>query len=268
MSLVTLYGSHSSCLSNHSSNAFNTSVKGIAVSCHTLAPTMQVTRTMRSTVAIITVQQIHEIAEETPQQYSEGNHHFSSSQAKTCMKKLRVVITLWISSDNHLHNEWQWLAAITHHWPCQIPTVGVDKYIITCSEFWVRERGVNLSRPHLPYFPLTYSACLASVIFTGRTNLQNPKLQLAQEIQMTDCQQMLINDKWNRRHQLHTKDRKAVENTGKRYKNIALCTMPTWWTTTTHKGKEKKMEQEHKKKWWECTDEIDPQLLRYVHRSL
>jgi uncharacterized membrane protein len=94
LSLVTLYGSQSSCLSNHSSNAFNTSVKGIAVSCHTLPPTMQVTRTMRSTVAIITVQQIHEIAEETPQQYSEGHHHFSSSQAKTCMTKMRVVITL------------------------------------------------------------------------------------------------------------------------------------------------------------------------------
>ncbi len=54
-------------------------------------------------------------------------------------------------TDHHLHQEWQWQAAMTTHWVHQLPTVGVDKHIIifpktwanhyTQSASWVSEEG-------------------------------------------------------------------------------------------------------------------------------
>lgn len=38
-------------------------------------------------------------------------------------------------SNPDLHDEWQWLTAITPHWLHQLPTVGEDKYITICSKF-------------------------------------------------------------------------------------------------------------------------------------
>jgi hypothetical protein len=49
------------------------------------------------------------------------------------------------TSDCHLHNEWQWLAAITPHWLHQIHIVKVEKHIIIWSKFWANNDTKNAS---------------------------------------------------------------------------------------------------------------------------
>jgi hypothetical protein len=76
------------------------------------------------------------------------NFEYTSCQFKTKnnAKTMNVVITKM--QHPQLHPEWQWQAAMTPHWLCQLPMVGAYKYTILCipaecATYWSMQKRPN-----------------------------------------------------------------------------------------------------------------------------